>query len=84
MVEKTLFKFEDKISKNEIAKHLDRISEKLKSGEPITFQSNENIELQPSDRPEFEVKVEEEGNELSLEVEIEWDKGETNSSLEIS
>ena len=84
MVEKTLFKFEDEISKTEIAEHLDRVSEKLKSGERIKFKSNEDIELNPSENPEFEVKVEEEGNELSLEIEIEWDKDETSSNLEIS
>lgn len=84
MTEKTIFRFEQKMSKEEIAQHLDEISRKLKNGKPITFQSDKSVELSPSERPEFEIKVEEEGDETSLELEIEWHKGEKNSDLEIS
>jgi len=80
MTEKTLFKFEKKMTKSEIAEHLDQISEKLKSGEPITFNSHKSIELNPSETSEFEIKVEEEGSETSLELEIEWDQNKSDSS----
>jgi len=80
MTEKTLFKFEKKMTKSEIAEHLDQISEKLKSGEPITFNSDKSIELNPSETSEFEIKVEEEGSETSLELEIEWDRNKSDSS----
>jgi len=80
MTEKTLFKFEKKMTKSEIAEHLDQISEKLKSGEPITFNSDKSIELNPSETSEFEIKVEEEGSETSLELEIEWDQNKSDSS----
>jgi len=80
MTEKTLFKFEEKMTKSEIAEHLDQISEKLKSREPITFNSDKSIELNPSETSEFEIKVEEEGSETSLELEIEWDKNKSDSS----
>ena len=86
-MEKTLFKFEKKLSRKDIAEHLDQISEKLRKGEPITFNSGEEVELNPSERPEFEIKVEEEsGGEKSLELEIEWnDQDEENDSrLEIN
>jgi len=80
MTEKTLFKFEEKMTKSEIAEHLDQISEKLKSREPITFNSDKSIELNPSETSEFERKVAEEGSETSLELEIEWDKNKSDSS----
>jgi len=85
MTEKVLFKFEEKMSKSDIAKHLDRISNKLKNNEPIKFESNDSIELNPSDNSEFEIKVEEEGSETSLELEIEWDNTDSkDSGLDIS
>jgi len=85
MTEKVLFKFEEKMSKTEIAEHLDRLSDKLKKNQPISFESEESIKLNPSENPEFEIKVEEEGDETSLELEIEWSKsGSESSRLEIS
>lgn len=82
MTEEVLFKFEKEMSKNEIAEHLDRISEKLKSGEPVKFSSDTEIELEPGENPEFEIKVEREGDETSLELEIEWSDGE-DKGLEV-
>ena len=70
-MEKTLFKFEKRMSRRDIAEHLDQISEKLKNGETISFDSGKEVELNPSVNPEFEIKVEEEGSgEKSLELEI--------------
>jgi amphi-Trp domain-containing protein len=83
MTEEVLFKFEQKMSKTEIAEHLDRISEKLKSGEAVKLSSDTEIELNPSQQPDFEIKVEREGDEISLELELEWNEGEEKSSLEV-
>ena len=80
MVEKTLFKFEEKMGKKDIAEQLDKISEKLKSGEPIKFDSQKSVELNPAETSQFEIKVEEEGQELSLELEIEWNKNSSGQN----
>ncbi|MEF8880249.1 MAG: amphi-Trp domain-containing protein [Candidatus Nanohaloarchaea archaeon] len=84
MGEETLFKFEKKMNKIEISEHIDKISEKLKADEPITFESDKSVKLTPSAQPEFEIKVEEESDgDISLEMEIEWNKKDESTDLEI-
>jgi amphi-Trp domain-containing protein len=83
MSEETLFRFEERMSREEIAEKLQTISENLRSGEPIVFESDGSVELRPSAQSEFEIEVEEEGRgEKSLELEIEWKEGD-DSELEI-
>jgi len=85
MTEKTLFKFEERKSKKQIAEHLDQISSKLKSGEPITFESDKSIELNPTENTEFEIKVEEESEgDISLEIELEWNKNNEKNNSELN
>jgi len=64
---------EKKMSGTEIAEYLRKIADKVESGESIRLESgDQNVELD-TDRPaEFEVKVEDENGEESLELEIEW------------
>jgi len=75
MSEEVLFEVEKKMSNSEIAKNLRDIAEKIESNEEINLESgNQSVNLR-TDRPaEFEIKVEQEGDEESLELEIEWKK----------
>lgn len=85
-MEKVLLKDEQKISKEEIAEKLVKISQGVKRGDLTLNSGQEQVIMEFSDTPEFEIKVEEEGDEVSLELEIEWDKNEEGKSggVEIS
>jgi amphi-Trp domain-containing protein len=85
MSEEVLFKNERKQSREEIAAYLQTVSEKLSAGEEITLRTNdEEVTLDPPSRSTFEVKVEREiegsDTELSIEFELEWNEGETETS----
>jgi len=85
-MEKVLLKDEQKISKEEIAEKLVKISQGVKRGDLTLNSGEEQVAMEFSDTPEFEIKVEEEGSEMSLELEIEWDKNKKGKSggVEIS
>ena len=85
-MERVLFEMESKMSGAEIAEYLRKIADKVERGESIKLGSDsEAVELD-TDRPaEFEVKVEEEDGEESLELEIEWNnsrKSDENLSIQ--
>jgi len=80
MPEEVLFESERAQSRAEIAETLRAVADKLDAGESITLSAGEqSIELDPSERPEFEIKAEREtgggAEELSVEFEIEWTPG---------
>lgn len=78
-MEKKIFSSEQKLSREEIAEHLEGIAKGVKQGNVKLNYGQESIELGIGDQPEFEVEVEKEGDEYSLEVEIEWDERESGS-----
>ena len=84
MTEEVLFKLEQKMSNSEIAENLREIAEKIENGDEISLKSgSQSVDLK-TDRPaEFEIKVERENDEESLELEIEWEEG-ANEGFEIS
>jgi amphi-Trp domain-containing protein len=87
MTEETLFKSEQKMSKSEIAEYIRKIADKLDSDQEISLKSgSQSINIKPGSNPELEVKIEREssrsGGETSLELEIEWNDG-SSDSLEI-
>lgn len=72
-MEETVFRSEEVLSREEIASFLGDISGKLESGEALNLKSGQQeTQLDVPEKAEFEVKVEEEGEETSLEIEIEW------------
>lgn len=79
-MERVLFEMESKMNGAEIAEYLRKIADKVERGESIKLGSdNQTVELD-TDRPaEFEVKVEEEDVEESLELEIEWNNNSESS-----
>lgn len=82
MTEDVLFESERRMDSTEIAQYLREIAEKLEAGDPVRLESgSQSVEL-ATDRPAvFEIKVEREDGEESLELEIEW--GEDGGSVEI-
>lgn len=88
-MEKTLLKTEQTQTRDEVAAYLQRVVDKLQSGETIALQGGgESVSLDVPDQLEFEVQVEEESSsgELSLEFELEWNGSDagTSDQLDIS
>jgi amphi-Trp domain-containing protein len=79
-MERVLFEMESEMSGAEIGEYLRKIADKVERGDSIKLGSDsQSVELD-TDRPaEFEVKVEEEDGEESLELEIEWTNSRENS-----
>lgn len=78
-------KTEQRMPKEKIAESLRKISEGLEKGDITLSSGEEEVNLKPSQEPEFEIKVGEEGEEISLELEIEWNPGkEEKKEIEIS
>lgn len=83
MSEEVLFEVEKPMSNGEIAENLRNVADKIESGEPINLESESNSVVLETDRSAvFEIKVEREHDEESLELEIEWEKGKSED-LEI-
>ncbi len=84
MTEEVLFKLEQKMSNSEIAENLREIAEKIENGDEISLKSgNQSVDLRTDRSAEFEIKVEREKDEESLELEIEWKKN-NDKEFEIS
>ena len=79
MTEQVLFELEKKMENSEIAQNLREIAEKIENGDEINLESGSQSVNLRTDRPaEFEIKVEREGDEESLELELEWKKDAEN------
>ncbi|WP_117369013.1 amphi-Trp domain-containing protein [Natrarchaeobaculum sulfurireducens] len=83
MPEEVLFKFERRMSTDDIAAYLRTVADNLESGESISLEAGgESVTMDPPARPTFEIKAERETSsssgpaELSIEFELEWDEGE--------
>jgi amphi-Trp domain-containing protein len=90
MPEEVVFESETQMDRAEIASYLRQVADSLDAGDPITLSAgDQSTTVEPSARPEFEVKVEREGptdgpKELSVEFEIEWpEDGADGGSLSI-
>lgn len=82
MTEETLFKMEKRMQGSEIARYLRNIAEKLENQETIVLESGkEKVSLETDRDTVFEVKVEREGDEESLELEIEWKQKTDNFKI---
>lgn len=79
-----VFRNEEKISRSEISEKIRKIAEGVENGEINLKAGGESAQLRPSDRCEFELKVEEESDgEMSLEIEVEWYEDGEEANLEI-
>lgn len=77
MAEEVLFKSESRRRGGEVADYLRTVADKLDQGEAIELRAgSESMTVDPPGDVEFEVKVEREGTEKSLELELEWDESD--------
>lgn len=90
MTEEVLFETEQVMSSKEISDYLQMIASKLEKEKIISLRSGgQKVDLDTKGRKEFEIKVEQEtynsGEEVSLELEIEWKQpeDEEDNKLEI-
>jgi amphi-Trp domain-containing protein len=89
MPEEVLFESESRMDRTEIAAYLRQVADSLDAGEPIGLSAGgQSVTVEPSGRPEFEVKVEREGpaggpTELSVEFELEWPEDGDDGTLQI-
>lgn len=81
--ETVLFKSEEKMSAEEVAKTLRLVADKVESGTITLTQGGESLELQLPSSLTFEIKAEEEEGRTkttrSIEFELEWTVGEENA-----
>jgi amphi-Trp domain-containing protein len=72
-MERTLLETEERTDRGGVAAYLRQLAGRLESGEPVTLEGGgAEVELDVPETVDFEVTVEEEGSEMSLELEIEW------------
>ena len=81
MPEEVLFEIERGMDRAEIASYLRTVADKLDGDGSLSLSAGgQNVALDVPNRPTFEVKAERETNggppELSVEFELEWDKGQ--------
>lgn len=80
-MEKVLFEMEKYMSGDEIAEYLREIADKIEQEETIGIESgDQKVSVDTDKRKEFEVKIEEENGEVSLELEIEFGEDERTES----
>lgn len=80
MPEEVLFENESKQTRADVATYLRSLADKLDAGTAVTLKAgSEELSLDVPQTVEFEVKAERETgsgpDELSIEVELEWDVG---------
>lgn len=84
MPEEVLFENESRQNRAEVAAYLRSLADKLDSGASVTLRAGaDELTLDVPDSVEFEVKAEREtgsgADELSIEVELEWDEGQEST-----
>lgn len=81
--ETVLFKSEEKMTAEEVAKTLRLVADKVESGTITMTQGSESLELQLPSSMTFEIKAEEEEGRTkttrSIEFELEWTVGEEHA-----
>ncbi|MBF4502038.1 amphi-Trp domain-containing protein [Savagea sp. SN6] len=79
-----LLDFERKMSLTEAATFLETIAAKLKEeGQMNLVLGEQEVELTPTERVEFEIKVERRGTKYEFEIELEWDESRPAQHLKI-
>ncbi len=88
MAEKVLLKSEDIKSLAEISDFLNKLAGKIQTGKLTLKQAGDEVNLTLPGKCVLEVKVEEEvkanTKKYQLEIEIEWEEGETAGEIKIA
>jgi amphi-Trp domain-containing protein len=76
MTEEVLFEVERDMDRADVADYLRTVADNLAAGEDLTLSAGgDSLTLSPPPTTGFEVTAEREGEELSVEFELEWDEG---------
>lgn len=74
MVEEVVFESERREDRTTVAETLRTVADRLEADGRVTLSAGgESVEIDVPEQPTFEVKVENEGSERSIEFELEWD-----------
>lgn len=85
-MEEVLFESETDESRATVADYLRSVADRLDDGTVTLRSGDEEFTVEPTEPVEFEVTVEREGAETSLELELEWTEGaseESSGGLEV-
>jgi len=76
MTEETLHESEEKRSRRGISTFFRRLSRRLGRGEKVPVNDEQTVAVEVPEEAEFEVEVEREDGEISLEIEMDWPEEE--------
>lgn len=80
-MERTLLETEEKKDRDGVAAYLRQLADRLESEDTVTLSGGgQDVELDVPEVVEFEVKVEKDAGEMSLELEIEWNSDDAGQS----
>ncbi len=79
-MEEVLFESETEESRAAVADYLRSVADRLDDGAVTLRSGDEELTVNPPETVEFEVKVEREGAETSLELELEWAEDASGAS----
>jgi amphi-Trp domain-containing protein len=74
MSEETVHESERRTTRQALSSYFRRLSNRLRRGEPVPADEEQTLTVHPPEMPEFEVEVEREEGDVSLEIEMEWDE----------
>lgn len=75
--------FEQYLARDDVATHLEAFVEGLQDGGEITVTMGDStVEITPPEHLEFEVEIEEEEDEQSVEFELEWKQPDEELTIE--
>ncbi|WP_435077201.1 HVO_2922 family protein [Halococcus sp. AFM35] len=81
MADETLFESERRRSRTDIAAVFRSLATALENDGPVTLEDGpESVQVDPPESPLFEIEVERESGEMSLELELEWGENESSTA----
>jgi len=72
MSEETIHETETRRSRRGLASYFRRVANALSRGDPVPADEQQTVTVDPPAETEFEVSVERDGDDVSLELQLEW------------
>jgi amphi-Trp domain-containing protein len=82
MPEETIHESEEPRTRRGIASYLRRLAGRLGRGKSVPVDEEQTVTVSPPAEPEFEVGLEREDGEVTLELEMAWEEEEEDESIE--
>jgi len=77
MSEDTIYETEEPRTRRGLATYFRRLARRLSRGEPVPANEEQTVTVEVPDDPDFEVEIEQEGDLVSLEIEVEFPAEDT-------